>query len=175
MNESHPSPSAGGQKRSGLRKDTEPPRTSPLHTSANQESRSNKPSGKWNRRVKVGGEKRTLNRSSADLDTMRPVGVWWLSNRMKKTTYKKHMYTQSEIPESLRARTITHCPPAPPLREGHHSGPDGSANSDPEPPLAPQTPVPQNSPSSLFLSTSFLLCSSSLSLSVAFRLFFFLS
>lgn len=26
---------------------------------------------------------------------------------------EKHKYTQTEIPESLRARTITHCPPPP--------------------------------------------------------------
>lgn len=30
-----------------------------------------------------------------------------------KDRIQKHMYTQSEIPESLRARTITHCPPPP--------------------------------------------------------------
>lgn len=72
-------------------------------------------------------------------------------------TTKTHTNAQSEIPESSWARTITHCPPPhPPLREGHHSGPNGLANSDPEPPLAPRSsPPPQNSPSSLFLSTSF--------------------
>ena len=90
-----------------------------------------------------------------------------------KYRIQKHMYTQSEIPESSRARTITHCPPRPPLREGHHSGPNGSANSDPEPPLASPYPLPQTSPSSLFLSTSFLLCSFSLFVCCFFVYFFF--
>lgn len=61
------------------------------------------------------------------------------------------------------ARTITHCPP-PPLREGHRSGPNGSASSNPEPPLSPPPP-PQNSPSSSFPTyffSSSLCCSSTL-------------
>lgn len=56
--------------------DTKPPQTSPIHTSANQETRSGKNSLKsQNGRVKVGGEKISLKRSSADLDSMRRVGV----------------------------------------------------------------------------------------------------
>lgn len=47
---------------------------------------------------------------------------WSLIQQLEEmTTYKKHMYTQTEIPESLRAWTITHCPPAP------HSGKDITA------------------------------------------------
>lgn len=42
MNESHPSPSAGGQKEEQTETDTKPPQTSPIHTSANQETRSGK-------------------------------------------------------------------------------------------------------------------------------------
>lgn len=172
MNERHASPSAGGQKRSGLWTDTKPPQTSPLHTSANQETRSEKPSEKWNRRVKVGGKKITLNRSSTDSDSMRLVEFGDLTTG-GKDHIQKHMYTQSEIPESLWARTITHCPPppAPPLREGHHSGPNGLANSDPEPPLAPLSHLLRiHLPSCFFLllfSTAFFL-----SLSFAFCLFF---
>lgn len=151
--------------------DTKPPQTSPLHTSANQETRSENPSEKWNRRVKAGGKR------SHSKDRLHTWTVWDGLDFGDLATggkdhIQKHMYTQSEIPESLRARTITHCPsPHPPLREGHHSGPNGSANSDPEPPLAPP-PLPQNLPSSLFLSTSFLLCSFSLSVCCLLSLFF---
>lgn len=43
--------------------DTKPPRTSPIHTSANQETRSGKKSLKSrNRRVKAGGEKISLKK-----------------------------------------------------------------------------------------------------------------
>lgn len=64
MNESHLSLLDGGQQRSGT-VNTKPPQTCPLHTSANQE-RVKKPSEEWNRRVKVEGEKMTLDGLSVD-------------------------------------------------------------------------------------------------------------
>lgn len=42
-------------------------------------------------------------------------------------------------------------PTCPPLREGHHSGPNGLANSDLEPPLAPPSPPQNPLPSCSFL------------------------
>lgn len=107
MNESHRSSSACGQQRSGLRTDTNPPLTSPLHTSANQESGSDKASEGWNRRVKVGGEKINQNIVSR-------LTVWdrMVTQQLKEKTTNKNK-TQTEIPESLQARTITHCPPPP--------------------------------------------------------------
>lgn len=83
------------------------------------------------------GEKRLIDREQTQT-----AGVWLFSNWRKRSHTKTHVH-QTEIPERLQARTITHWPlhpPAPPLREGHHSSPNGLANSDPEPPLAPPPP-----------------------------------
>lgn len=90
-----------------------------------------------------------------------------------KDHIQKHMNTQREIPESLRARTITHCPPPPP-----HSGKDITAAQMGRP-IQTQNhhshPLPLlriHLPSCFFL-LLFLLRSFSLSLSVAFLSFFF--
>lgn len=150
MNERHPSLSAGGPTRSRLWKDTKPPQTSPLHTSANQETRSEDPSETWNRRVNAGGEKITLSRWSAD--SRRQFGYLATGG---KDHIQTHMYTQTEIPESSQARTITHCPPPPPTQGRTSQRPKRVGQFRPRTTTRTPTPPPQNSPSSLFLSTYF--------------------
>lgn len=165
MNESHPSWSAGGQQRSGLRTDAKPPQTSPLHTSANQERK-----GKEQKRLEWLREKKiTLNRSSADSDSK----TGWSLATGGKDHIQKHMYTQSEIPESSRARTITHCPP-PPTQGRTSQRPKWVGQFRPR--TTTRTPIPLlriHLPPCFFLH----LFSSALSpsLSVAFCLFIFLS
>lgn len=82
------------------------------------------------------GEKITLKRSSADSDSMKHVGVWLFRNWRKRPHTKTHIQADWN-PRELAGSDHNPLPPRPPLREGHHSGPDGSANSDPEPQLAP--------------------------------------
>lgn len=170
MNESHPSPSAGGQKRSGLRSDMKPPQTSPLHTSANQEARSEKNVWKVEQTCESWGK----NDNTQQIVRLRQyeTGSVWFNNWRKRPHTTTHVHTEWN-PRELVGSDHNPLPPAPPLREGHHSGPNGLANSDPEPPLAPQPPLLLriHLPPCFFLllfSTAFFL-----SLSVAFCLFSF--
>lgn len=61
----------------------EPPRTCPLHISANQETRSNEASGGWNRRVKVGGDFTQNTAAAADSDSTRKDGNWRSERKQK--------------------------------------------------------------------------------------------
>lgn len=147
--------------------DTKPPQTSPIHTSANQETRSGKNSPRSrNRRVKAGGGKISLKKIFSGL------GQLEFSNLATggKDHILKHMYTQTEILE-LTGSDHNLLPPRPP-----HSGKDITAaqtgrpiqtqNHHSHPPSL--TPLPPQNPCCSFL-LLFLLCCFSLSSSVAFR------
>lgn len=170
MNESHTSPSAGGQKRSGLWSDTKPPQTRPLHTSANQESRSEKTS------------EQTCESWGRKGDTADCHQTWTPWDRLEfgdqatggKDGIQKHMYTQSEIPESPRARTITHCPP-PPTQGRTSQRPKWVGQLRPR--TTTRIPIPSSSDFT-FLLVSFYFFSPLLFLPLClllFCLFFFLS
>lgn len=169
MNESHLLLLDGGQKRSGT-VNTKPPQTCPLHTSANQERVKN--------RLRSGTDVWKLREKRWHLTdcqwTQTPFDQLDFSDLRN---WRKRPHTKTHEHAKWNPRELTgsdHNPllPTPPLREGHHSGPNGLAIYDPEPPLAP---LLQNSPSSLFLSTSFLLCSLPLCLLLFVFSFLFLS
>lgn len=88
-----------------------------------------------------------------------------------KDHIQKHTYMQTEIPESLHARTITHCPSPP--TQGRTSQRPKWVNQF-RPRNTTRSPTSSESTSSSFLSTSFLLCSFSLLLFVLSSSFSFL-
>lgn len=100
--------------------------------------------------MNAGGEKITLSRWSAD--SRRQFGYLATGG---KDHIQTHMYTQTEIPESSQARTITHCPPPPPTQGRTSQRPKRVGQFRPRTTTRTPTPPPQNSPSSLFLSTYF--------------------
>lgn len=87
-----------------------------------------------------------------------------------KDHIQKHTYMQTEIPESLQARTITHCPSPP--TQGRTSQRPKRVNQF-RPRKTTRSPTSSESTSSLFLSTSFLFFSAlSLCLLLLFCPFF---
>lgn len=67
------------------------------------------------------GEKRSHSRHRQQTQTVRDRVEFGDLATGGKDHIQKHMYTQSEIPESSWARTITHCPPPPPPTQGRTS------------------------------------------------------
>lgn len=94
------------------------------------------------KRLKRGADVWKLGEKRSHSDSMRQVGVWLFSNLRKRPHTKTHVHANWN-PRELAGSDHNPLPPAPPLREGHHSGPNGLANSDPEPTLAPPCPSPE--------------------------------
>lgn len=154
MNERHPSSSVGSQMRRGLWIDTKPPHTSPIHTSANQETRSDKPPEKNERMSKSWGRRNRTKRSSWAQTLWDRWEFSDLATGGQDHIQNNHMYTDWN-PSELAGSDHNPLPPPP------HSGKDITAtqagqpiqtqnhHSHPHPPF-------QNPPSSLFLSSRFL-------------------
>lgn len=161
-----PLTAAGGQKEERTETDTKPPQTSPIHTSANQETRSGKKTVR-----KVGTDEWKLGEERSRSEDLQRIWTVWdeleFSNLATggKDHILKHMYTQTEILE-LTGSDHNLLPPRPPT-QGRTSQRLRRVGQF-RPRTTTRTPVPSSSESFLFLSTSFLLCCFSLSSSVAF-------
>ena len=122
-----------------------------VHTSANRETRSG-----WKKK-KVWKVEQASESWGGTFGLGQYTTCWTLTTQQleEKTTHTQQVQAEWS-PRELTGSDHNPLPPLPrpPLREGHHSGPDGSANSDPEPQLAPHPPLLPG-----ILSTSFLLCS----------------
>lgn len=127
-----------------------------------------------NRRVKVGGEKVTLSRSSSDSDTMRSVGVWWFSNWRKIPHTKTHVHAEWN-PRELAGSDHNPLPPPPPTQGRTSQRPKWVGQFRPR--TTTRIPIPSSSDFT-FLLVSFYFFSPLLFLPLClllFCLFFFLS
>lgn len=156
MNKCHPSWSAGGPKEErtliGYKA------SSDSHYSYKCQSEEQE----WKCRLWGGANHRPLGgRKGFPEDLSGLVGVFQKRLEKRTTHANTHVHTCTKpIERTCSDHNPLPPPPAPPLREGHHFGPNGSANSDPEPQGAHHH-LHLQSTFSLFLSTSFYPCACS--------------
>lgn len=153
MNEWKPPLALSWWSKRGADCERKPPRTYPLHTSANQETRSDEASRGWTRRTKVGGVKISLKNTVSRLGQYEE--GWQLSNWRRDHIQKHANWNPRELASS------DHNPlPQPPTQGRTSQRPKQASQFRPRTTTRTPSSFPPQS-SSLFISPPFLFCSSS--------------